>query len=272
MTQERPQSPSLLGEPYRYRDIAEAFGSDAERYHRTRPSYPAVVAEVVLAGLPDRRVLDVGIGTGISAAGFRDAGCSVLGVEPDLRMAAVARSQGFEVEIARFEDWDPGDRRFDAVVAGQTWHWVDPDLGATKAARALRPGGRLGLFWNAADPPAELASAFAALYRAIDTGLPFTPWTAPNATGYGAILDKAADGIRRSHGFGEPERLRLDWSATTTRDAWLDQVPTAGGHNRIPPDKLTLILKGMADAIDEYGGTFTLSYATLLLMTTRVGG
>lgn len=129
-----------------------------------------------------------------------------------------------------------------------------------------------GLFWNAADPPPALTIAFAALYRAIDTALPFTRWTAPNATGYEAILDKAADGIRRSGSFEEPRRLRFDWAAVTTRDAWLDQAPTAGGHNRIAPDKLDLILKGMAKAFDEYGGTFTLSYTTLLLVATRIGG
>ena len=57
-----------------------------------------------------RDVLDVGAGTSISARAFEAAWCRVLGVEVDPRMAAFARQQGLDVEIARFEDWDPAGR------------------------------------------------------------------------------------------------------------------------------------------------------------------
>ncbi|MFZ0170204.1 MAG: class I SAM-dependent methyltransferase, partial [Acidimicrobiales bacterium] len=74
-------------------------------------------------------VLDVGIGTGIAARQFQAAGCRVLGIEVDARMAEVARRCGLEVEVAAFEAWDPAGRAFDAVISGQTWHWVDPVAG-----------------------------------------------------------------------------------------------------------------------------------------------
>jgi SAM-dependent methyltransferase len=135
-------------EPHQVRDVAESFGANAGRYNRARPSYPAPLIETIVARSPGRHVLDVGCGTGIVARQFQSAGCSVLGVEPDPRMAEVARADGLEVEVAKFEDWDPAGRQFDAVVAGQAWHWVDPVAGAAQAAGALRPGGRLALFWN----------------------------------------------------------------------------------------------------------------------------
>lgn len=262
-----PTLPNSAGDSHRARDIAEGFGADVDRYDRTRPRYPAALADAVLAGLPGRRVLDVGIGTGISALPFRDAGATVLGVDPDARMAEVARARGFEVEIARFEEWDAGDRRFDAVLAGQTWHWVDPVAGAAKARSVLGPGGRLAVFWNAGDPPAELAAAFAEVYRRVETGLPFTPMAAPQRDGYAAMLDRAEAGLRQAGGFGAPERLRLDWEATLGRDDFLDQVQTSGGHNRIPPERLAELLAGLGAAIDAAGGAFTMSYATLALVT-----
>ena len=67
-------------------------------------------------------------------------------------MADLARRNGLEVEVAAFEAWDPAGRAFDAVIAGQARHWVDPVAGAAKAAQALRPGGRLAVFWNAFQP------------------------------------------------------------------------------------------------------------------------
>ncbi|MES4831337.1 methyltransferase domain-containing protein, partial [Streptomyces anthocyanicus] len=89
------------------RETAESFGADAQRYDRARPPYPDALVTRVVAGSPGTDVLDVGCGTGIAARQFRAAGCAVLGVEPDARMAAFARDRGLPVEVAAFEAWDP---------------------------------------------------------------------------------------------------------------------------------------------------------------------
>ena len=64
---------------------------------------------------------------------------------------------------------------------------MDPVAGAAKAAQALRPGGRLAVFWNAFLPPPELSEAMAAGFRRI----------APDP-----------QAVRR--GMPGPERLRAD--------------------------------------------------------------
>lgn len=118
--------------------MVESFDVDPERYDRARPRYPDALVERVVAASPGPAMLDVGCGTGIEARQFQAAGCTVLGVEPDARMADLARARGLEVEVATFEAWDPVGRFFDAVIAGQSWHWVDPVVGAAKAAQLLR--------------------------------------------------------------------------------------------------------------------------------------
>lgn len=75
----------------------------------------------------------------------------------------------------------------------------------------------------------------------------------------------AAEGIRRAGAFGKPARVRFDWQAAITRDHWLDQVPTFGGHNRIPEDSLDALRSGMAAVIDSAGGSFTMNYATIAI-------
>ena len=131
----------------------------------------------------------------------------MLGVDPDPRMAELARQGGTATEVAKFEDWDPAGRTFDAVIAAQAWHWVDPVAGAAKAAAALRPGGRLAVFWNAFDPPADAARG---VRRGLPRGrCPDSPfggfWARPAVDAYRAGCGRAADGMRQAGGFGEPE-------------------------------------------------------------------
>jgi SAM-dependent methyltransferase len=254
---------------HRHRDVAESFGSDAARYDRARPDYPDAMVQAVLAASPGRFVLDVGTGTGIAARRFLAAGCQVFGVDPDDRMAAVARAAGIDVEVATFEAWQPAGKRFDVVVAGQAWHWIDPVAGAAKAGEVLRRGGRLAVFWNAFDPPAELARAFADVYERVDSGMPFNPWAKPSLDGYEQMAGRAADGMREADGFDEPERWRFDWARPYTKAEWLDQVPTTGGHSGVPAPALDALLDGIGAAVDAHGGTFTMRYATVVATARR---
>ncbi|MBB6345128.1 SAM-dependent methyltransferase [Nonomuraea muscovyensis] len=256
-------------EPHRHRQMAESFGSDTGRYDRTRPHYPDALVKRIVAGSPGPDVLAVGCGTGIDARQFQAAGCTVLGVEPDARMAGFARHSGVEVEVATFEAWDPAGRHFDAVVAGQAWHWVDAIAGAAKAARVLRPGGRLAAFWNVSELPADVAEAFATAYHRVMPDSPFDLRATPGPDGYQALSAKAADGIRQAGAFGEPEHWRFDWEQPYTRDEWLDQMPTHGTLTRFPPDKLAEVLAPVGAAIDAMGGGFTMRYATVAITATR---
>jgi SAM-dependent methyltransferase len=224
----------------------------------------------IIAASPGRNVVDVGTGTGIAARQFRAAGCTVLGVEVDERMAELARRGGLDVEVSTFETWDPAGRTFDAVIAGQAWHWVDPVAGAAKAARALRPAGRIALFWNVFQPPPDVAGAFGKVYSRVVPNLPivFTRATS-SLDGYAPMFAKAADGIHETGEFGEPEQWRFEWERVYTRDEWLDQVPTFGGYSQLPPDKQAELLTGIGAALDTAGGRFTMRYTTAVVTAAR---
>ena len=221
--------------------------------------------------IPGRSILDVGIGTGISAQPFRDLGFDVLGVEPDPLMAKLARAKGLSVEISRFEEWDADGRTFDAVIAGQTWHWVNPEAGAAKAASVLHRRAIVALFWNAAYPSADLAAEFATVFDSLATGLPFNPWRpSSQADPYGAIIDSAAAGLRNAEAFGEVERLSFDWTTTVVRDAWLAQARSSGGINRLPVDLLDTLMRRMGAAVDAAGGELVVEYRSVVALAERL--
>jgi SAM-dependent methyltransferase len=267
-----PAHPVRL-ESHQHRQIAESFGIDPERYDRTRPRYPDALVDRIVTASPGRDVLDVGCGTGIAARQFQAAGCRVLGVEPDGRMADFARRTGIEIEVATFENWDPAGRMFDAVAAGQAWHWVDPVAGAAKAAGVLRPGGRLATFWHVFDPPPEVAEAVAAVYQRLVPDSPFNLQTGPAQADRNAMLftAKAADGMRTAGGFGDPQQWRYDWERSYTRDEWLDQLATSGAITRLPPAKLTEVLEAVGVALGTLATSITVHLTTVAVMAARAG-
>ncbi|WP_419999868.1 class I SAM-dependent methyltransferase [Streptomyces boninensis] len=255
-------------ETHRLRETAESFGTDAERYDRTRPAYPAALIERIAATAPGPDVLDVGCGTGIAARQLAATGCRVLGVEPDARMAALARRYGTEAEVTTIEEWDPAGRTFDAVVAGQTWHWVDAPAGTAKAARALRPGGLLTVFWNVAQPGPAASEGFAAAYRRAVPDLQL-PATQSALAAYEPMFTKAADGIRAVDGFSAPREWRYEWHHTYTRDEWLDQLPTGGIFTRLPRPALDALLAEVGAVIDAQGGGVPIAYTTVAVTARR---
>jgi SAM-dependent methyltransferase len=245
---------------------ARSFGADAVRYDRARPDYPLALLEAVGAN-EGQDVLDVGCGTGIAGRLFARQGCAVLGVEPDPRMAAVARATGLSVEISSFEEWDPRGRLFDVVASGQAWHWIDPDLGASKAAAVLRPAGAVALFWNCGHPEPDLKAAFDDIYRRV----------APGVDSHSIVLghppddrfEAAAAAIDQTGLFGPVRRETHSWEKVYVREEWLDHLPTHSDHQGLPADELGQLLEEVANAIDHRGGSFAVRYDTILLTATR---
>lgn len=243
---------------------ALSFGDAPELYDRTRPTYPPeLVDRLVGGGAGD--VLDVGCGTGIVSRLFRDRGCVVTGVEPDQRMAAFARAQGLDVEAGTLETWDPRGRRFDLVVAGQAWHWVDPDSGAAKAREVLRPGGRIGLFWNWALHPEEVQSAFDAVYKRL----------APELDRYSIVLGRGSDdrftvaaaGLQ-AEGFLAVEREEFRWAKTYSAQLWCDHLLTHSDHHTLEEGPRHQLLEAIRRALEDMGGSFTTTYRTVLVTAT----
>jgi hypothetical protein len=79
---------------------------------------------------------------------------------------------------------------FGAVIAAQTWHRVDPVGGAAKAVQAVRPGGRLAVFWNAFQPPPGLGDAFAGVSRQVMPNSPPPATPEDLLAGIGAAITR----------------------------------------------------------------------------------
>ena len=144
---------------------------------------------------------------------------------------------------------------FALVVAGMTWHSINPAAGTSVAARTLHSDGRLAVFWNIARLPPQLAAAFADVYQRVAPDMPFASMPTDPLAGYQPILSATTDTIRATDSFAEPQRHDIDWERPYATDEWPAQVPTFGGHSRLLASQLAQLLDGIADAIEDAGGS-----------------
>jgi SAM-dependent methyltransferase len=247
------------------RQRAESFGNVAKLYDRARPSYPPALVEALLADEP-HAVLDIACGTGIAGALLAARGCDVLGVELDARMAALARARGLSVEVAPFEAWEPHGRSFELAICAQAWHWLQPSAALVKAAVVLRGGAQLAMFWNFADPPADVAARLHPIYVELEPELQNQSVLLGH---YEGRIEGALGAISHEHDFERAQMREFVWQRRYDTAGWLDFLRTHSDHQTLPPERLQRLLDAVAGALDELGGSFEMSYTTKLVSTRR---
>lgn len=142
-------------------EVAEqGFGAEAATYDRARPSYPPEAAAWLISALgigPGRQVVDLAAGTGKLTALLADAGADLVAVEPVAGMRALLRQRlpGIPVLAGVAESLPFAAGSIDAVTVAQAFHWFDAERALAELSRVVRPGGRLGLIWNARDRSVE---------------------------------------------------------------------------------------------------------------------
>jgi SAM-dependent methyltransferase len=192
---------------------ALSFGSAAGDYDRLRPGYPDPAVRWTLGEAP-LRVVDVGAGTGILTRALSAHGHRVFPVEPDPQMAAhlAARSPGCTPVIGYAERLPLAERGVDAVVAGQAYHWFDPEPAHAEAARVLRPGGVFAALWNHRDESVPWVAELAAV--------------SDDDTAGRGVRDPMVDIPSLGAGFGPVRRAVFPHSVTLTPDDLVALIAT----------------------------------------------
>ena len=134
----------------------ERFTDRVDFYNAGRPSYPAALLRFFQSQLglsPDKKVADVGSGTGLLTELFVRNGNPTFAVEPNAAMRHSAEQRlgqwpNFTSVDATAEATTLGDASVDLITAGQAFHWFEPNPTRAEFQRILRPGGHVALVWN----------------------------------------------------------------------------------------------------------------------------
>jgi SAM-dependent methyltransferase len=132
------------------RDTVSRFSGFAGEYDANRPAPPGEIVDLLVdySGAPEPSVVDLGSGTGLSTAPWRERAGALVGVEPNPDMLAVARRRlpGCRFLEGTAEDTGLPADSADVITASQAMHWFTTGPALQEIGRVLRPGGVFAAF------------------------------------------------------------------------------------------------------------------------------
>jgi SAM-dependent methyltransferase len=247
---------SLMGNDPRRHALRTGFDRAAEDYQRTRPVCPPQLFDdlIDLAGLDaGGRVIEIGCGAGQATVPLAERGLAVTAVELGAELAAVARRRltGFpaaEVVTCSFEDWPPRGAPFDAVVAVNSLHWIDPQLRYSKPYGLLRSGGVMAVAGYQWTRPADAGRFWTDVqedYRAV--GFDGSPPPPPGQIGLQHFPPEAGSL------FDEVASLRYPFEVLYSADDYLANLATQSGTHALGEARRAEFLARVRHRLESLG-------------------
>lgn len=172
-------------------------------HNHVRPAWPAEVVSWLLgspAGRHQLAVLDLGAGTGIGTRTIATLGHHVTAVDTSKDMLTVLRTSCAELPlgvagristaIGSAECIPLGNRRVDAIVCLQAWHWVDAKQAIAECDRVLTPNGMMSIAWHTWDRTSDWVQELAAIVEPDGTPADQTRIVPGDFAGRGAFVRK----------------------------------------------------------------------------------
>ncbi|NNF64999.1 MAG: class I SAM-dependent methyltransferase [Acidimicrobiia bacterium] len=229
------------GRPADVHAVAVAgFSSDADRYESGRPSYPpdAVGWLCEQTGIEATSVvIDVGAGTGKLTRLLEPKAGRVIAVEPVAAMAAKLLELSPETEIATgsAETLPFDELTADAITVAQAFHWFDADAAWREFRRVLRPGGGVGLIWNARDRSVQWVDDVWTIMDRVEKSAPWRKHDSPT--------------LQSGPGFGDLEAATFWHDVRVTPLSMLDRVASVSHVAVLPERERQAVLRDVADAL-----------------------
>jgi SAM-dependent methyltransferase len=227
----------------------EGFGREAETYERARPSYPTDAVAWLTGNLglePGRTVLDLAAGTGKLTRLLVPTGATVLAAEPvdGMRRSFAAAVPAVPVMGAVAETLPIPDESLDAVTVAQAFHWFDADRAYAELVRILRPGGRVGMIWNARDRSCAWVDQVWSIMDRVERRAPWRD--------HEHRRDAAPD--HRS-GFGPPQRATFRNEQSITPTGVVERVASVSHVAVLPPAERQTVLAQVRAVLAEHPDT-----------------
>jgi SAM-dependent methyltransferase len=239
---------------------ATGFSRDAERYHRSRPTYHPGLARRVVDRYGHGTMVELGAGTGIFTRQLIELGQPVIAIEPVVTMRthladAVPEA---EVRIGAAESIPMDDGTVHTVVASQSFHWFDYRPALDEIHRVLRPGGHLVTVWNVKDETVDWVAAYTELLE---------PYVG-SAPRYRDMAWRRA--INSDTRFGSVDEWRIANPFPTTAEGVVDRALSTSYVAALTRDKQDAVAEQVLEIVRPLGHSFEFPYLSQLQAWRKV--
>jgi SAM-dependent methyltransferase len=200
--------------------------------------------------------LEIGCGTGNATVLFGKRGFRILGLELGQRLAVLAAKNcrfypWVEIRNQAFEDWELEENTFDLVIAADSFHWIPPEIGYLKSARALKDSGSAAFFWSVpVDPQTDWSREIDNLYQKLTPDFPHpdrrftTKW----------MREVIIENFKTSGCFGKVKIKQYSWSEEITAEKYIKRLKTFSMHHDMDQRVRDELYARIFEVIRSYGG------------------
>lgn len=140
-------------------DFRKTFDQIPETFDKYRPRYCEELFQELTAscGLnPDKKVLEIGPGTGQATEPILKTGCDYTAVELGENFTSFMKNKfgcyrNFNIINADFETYPFDENTYDLVYSAATIQWIPEEIAFSKTYQMLKPGGYLAMFMTRSD-------------------------------------------------------------------------------------------------------------------------
>lgn len=253
------------------------FDTVASTYEKMRPGYSDELYDAIFDYIPigeESHAMEVGIGGGQATLPVLKTGCRLTAVDPGEKFSALCRDKfrafsKFSVITGKFEEVSLEENACDLVFSASAFHWVPEEEGYQKVFRVLKSGGAFARFANHPyrdkGKPA-LSDDIDALYARYYSTYHKKAHKPPVEYTEAESVERAD--IAKKYGFTDVRYAMFYRTRTFTAQEYVQLLGTYSDHIAIEETIRSKFFAGIAEAINDHGGTMTI-YDTMDLQLAR---
>ena len=254
-------------------NFGRAFDGVADLYAEVRPGYlPALFDDLVAMDAlgPSKAVMEVGCGPGQATKDLAPRSGRLVAIDPGERLISNARrgisAENVSFTVSTFEEFDATPASFDLIASAQAWHWVDAEVGFTKAYCMLRPGGCLAIFGHV---PMMVSEALLPAFRAaFDTYWPGA-WGRPPPQSWYLPHGPVTSMVAATRLFMPAEHRAYSWTWTFDPELFGRYLRTDSSYHVLAEAPRFALFDALSTAIADQGGTYDAAWETHLYVARK---
>ena len=248
-------------------EFRKVFDTIPDKFDKWRPRYcTEVFTDIIQYSKldPNKKVLEIGPGTGQATEPILKTGCNYLGIELGEHLAEFTRNkykkyENLHIVNVDFETYDFGDQKFDLIYSAATIQWIPEQIGFPRVSSLSNNGTTIAMMMTQTDERKSNEELYLKIQNVYDKYYhPEVEYTCH--LNYENI---------QNYGFTDFESRNYHTQRIFTADEYVSYIGTHCTHIRLKEPDKSKFYNGIKEAIHEYGNKITLDDTIILYLARK---